>query len=222
MTHWIDEALLNVPAVLDGAQLKRVMPRCKDPDMWAELLGLYMDRYGLDTREEIALFLAQVGHESRDLNATRENMNYSVEGLLKTFKRHRITEEEARAYGRTASQPANQQMIANTLYGGEWGRRNLGNTQANDGWHFRGGGLIHLTGRENYARCAQATGLDIVRQPDLLVRDPAAAVESAVWFWRDRVTGTNIKTTTRQVNGGQNGLQDRTNRYRLIIDVLEV
>jgi putative chitinase len=222
MTHWIDEALLVVPATLTGAKLKRMMPGCKDPELWADLLGLYMDRYGLDTKEEIALFLAQVGHESKDLNATRENMNYSVEGLLKTFGRHRITEEEARAYGRTSSQPANQRMIANTLYGGDWGRRNLGNTQANDGWDFRGGGLIHLTGRGNYERCAQATGLDIVRNPDLLVREPAAAVESALWFWRDRVSGTNIKTTTRQVNGGENGLADRTARYNLAVKVLGV
>jgi predicted chitinase len=40
--------------------------------------------------------------------------------------------------------------IANIIYGGEWGRKNLGNTQPGDGWRFRGGGLPQITGRANY------------------------------------------------------------------------
>lgn len=220
--RWYEEALLEEVVFLDGAKLKKIMPRCKDVDGWAEILSTRMAQWNMDDPHEIALFLAQVGHESKDLNASRENMNYSVEGLLETFGRHRITEEEARAYGRTPSQKANQRAIANAVYGGDWGRRNLGNTEANDGWDFRGGGLIHLTGRDNYVRCAQATGLDIVRDPDLLVRDKYAAVESALWFWRTYVTSSTIKGTTRQVNGGYNGLDDRTSRYNLIRSVLEV
>lgn len=89
-----------------------------------------------------------------------ENLNYSVEGLLKTFGRHRITEAQARHYGRTNNQPANQQVIANIIYGGEWGRKNLGNTLPNDGWDFRGRGLVQITGRTNYAK------YDLLNRPD--------------------------------------------------------
>lgn len=220
--RWFDKALLEEVVFLDGDKLKEIMPRCNQPAEWAEVLSTRMAQWDMEDPHEIALFLAQVGHESRDLNATRENMNYSVEGLLGTFGRHRITEEEARAYGRTSSQPANQRAIANTVYGGEWGARNLGNTQGNDGWDFRGGGLIHLTGRYNYERCSEATGLDLVGDPDLLVRYKLAAVESALWFWRTFVTSNTLKGTTRQVNGGNNGLKDRTNRYNRIRRVLEV
>lgn len=82
----------------------------------------------------------------------RENLNYSVDGLLKTFGRHRISEADARRYGRAGGRPANQEAIANIIYGGEWGRENLGNTQPGDGWRFRGGGLAQITGRANYGK----------------------------------------------------------------------
>lgn len=82
----------------------------------------------------------------------RENLNYSVDGLLKTFGRHRISEADARRYGRAGGRPANQEAIANIIYGGEWGRVNLGNTQPGDGWRFRGGGLAQITGRANYGK----------------------------------------------------------------------
>lgn len=82
----------------------------------------------------------------------RENLNYSVDGLLKTFGRHRISEADARKYGRAGGRPANQEAIANIIYGGEWGRENLGNTQPGDGWRFRGGGLAQITGRANYGK----------------------------------------------------------------------
>ncbi len=82
----------------------------------------------------------------------RENLNYSVDGLLKTFGRHRISEADARKYGRSGGRPANQEAIANIIYGGEWGRKNLGNTQPGDGWKYRGGGLPQVTGRANFRK----------------------------------------------------------------------
>ena len=53
---------------------------------------------------------------------------------MPTFGKHRITAQQAAALGRTATQPANQRAIANLVYGGEWGKKNLGNQVAGDGW----------------------------------------------------------------------------------------
>lgn len=58
------------------------------------------------------------------------------ESLLKTFGRHRISEADARRYGRAGGRPANQEAITNTIYGGGWGRENLGNTQLGNGWRL--------------------------------------------------------------------------------------
>lgn len=80
-----------------------------------------------------------------------ENLNYSVASLTSKFP-NRISVADAQKYGRSAMQPANQEAIANTIYGGSWGRENLGNTQPGDGWNYRGRGLTQITGRRNYAK----------------------------------------------------------------------
>ena len=40
--------------------------------------------------------------------------------------------------GRSDAHPADQEGIANLVYGGAWGRDNLGNAQPGDGWRYRG------------------------------------------------------------------------------------
>lgn len=119
-----------------------------------------------------------------------ENLNYSVNALLTKFSRDRISEAEARRLGRNdaTGQKANQQGIANAIYGGEWGRANLGNTQPNDGWYFRGRSWPQLTGRKNYTKADQALGLngDLLRDPSILARDDIAAavlIQGLVGGW---------------------------------------
>ncbi len=100
--------------------------------------------------DHLAYDLATCFHESgATMHPISENLNYSVDGLLKTFSRERISEADARKYGRTTAHAANQQAIANIIYGGAWGLKNLGNTKPNDGWDFRGVGICQATGRRN-------------------------------------------------------------------------
>lgn len=221
MQYWIEEALLVQPKVLTGEQLSRMVPQCTDPDVWAEAFATQLPRHGIESDHDVALFIAQVGHESASFRQLEESMNYSTSALHSLFGAHRITRIEIETLGRKSGQRANQQALANTLYGGEWGKRNLGNVEPTDGWDFRGRGLIQLTGRSNHERCAAATGLDIVRDPDLLVRDPAAAVVASLWFWSDRVTRRDVKGSTKQINGGYNGLADRVERFKRALAVLE-
>ena len=170
-----------------------------------------------------AMFLGQVHVESRGFRSVVESLNYSAEALVASFGRHRISLADARKFGRTAGQAAHENALANILYGGEWGAKNLGNTQAGDGWKFRGRGLKQLTGRDNYRRFSRAWLGDesILERPER-VAEPDGAVASAIWFWAanglneiaDRGT---VEDVTLKVNGGTNGLADRrvwTERYR--------
>lgn len=141
-----------------------------------------MARYKIDTPVRVAAFLAQDGHESGQLRNLVENLNYSVEALLAKFSRDRISETDAKAYGRAAGRPANQQAIANCVYGGAWGAKSLGNKKTGDGWLYRGRGLIQITGLVNYIPCADALGLDLVNHPELL-EQPEHAAMSAAWWW---------------------------------------
>ena len=51
------------------------------------------------------------------------------------------------------------------------GRQDLGNTQAGDGAKYKGSGYVQITGRNNYAKYGQLTGLDLINNPSL-AQDP--------------------------------------------------
>jgi putative chitinase len=170
--------------------------------------------YEINTPQRVAGFISQIGHESGGLASLQENLNYSVDAVLRMFGRHRISEADARAFGRTATQRANPEQLANRLYGGDWGRRNLGNTQPGDGWRYRGRGLKQLTGRSNFQRCGDALKIDLIGNPDLLL-EAGPATHSAGWFWS--TNGCNqiadrgdIPALTKRINGGDFGLKERT------------
>ena len=168
----------------------------------------------------IAGFLSQIGVESGGLSSLQENLNYKVDTILRMFGRHRITEDDARKFGRVdGGQRANQEMLANLLYGGEFGRKNLGNTEVGDGWMFRGRGLKQLTGRSNYKRCGDALGMDLIGNPDLLL-EPVNASLSAGWFWSanglNSIADTgNVVAMTKRINGGDIGLAQREALFKV-------
>lgn len=204
--HWYDELELVRPAVSVDL-LRAAMPRCPDIEEWADELSEALAWAKIRDKAEVAMFLAQVGHESSDLTRLEENLNYTAKRLTEVWPRRYPTLEAAAPYAR------NPKALANHTYGGR-----MGNTMPGDGWRFRGRGPIQLTGRENYARCAKATGLKLITHPDLLATMPRYGAMAAAWYWLDRVTpGADIVTVTKQVNGGRHGLDDRKRRYERIL-----
>jgi putative chitinase len=102
------------------------------------------------------------------------------------------------------------------------GRTDLGNTQPGDGPRFKGRGLIQITGRANYTSYGNARGKDYVTglNPTLLATDPNIAADCSGWFWATRnlnelADNDDLLTITKRINGGTNGLDDRTRRLKL-------
>ncbi len=56
------------------------------------------------------------------------------------------------------------------------GRHDLGNTQSGDGTRFKGRGYVQLTGRGNYKRYTDLTGIELVKLPIILMNWPALSV----------------------------------------------
>lgn len=180
-----------------------------------------------------ACFLGQIHQESGGFATVVESLNYSAKALKALFGSHRITPAQADKYGRTDSHPADQATLGNILYGGPFGKQQLGNVLPGDGYRFRGRGLKQLTGRDNYKRFSLAWKGDesLLADPDLVAK-PAGAVASAIWFWTskhlnaeaDRWDGKGesgmvdtVTRITKLVNGGAIGLSDRiawTRKYR--------
>ena len=105
------------------------------------------------------------------------------------------------------------------------GRKNLGNSEAGDGKKFKGRGLIQLTGRYNYTVASLATGIDFIKNPELL-SEPENATKISCWWWQGK--GLNeladkgdFRRITRIVNGGFNGWTDRLNFYNRAKEVLK-
>ncbi len=201
-----------------------------DPEGWAAALAPACGRFEINTRQRVAMLLANVIHETGGLRTLTENLNYSVPALLTTFGRHRISAEDAQRLGRKPGQAAlnavQQAALADVLYGGEWGRKNLGNTEPGDGSRFRGYGLIQATGRGMWEKLRVAFALpdlDSVR-PWLLTKDGAAL--SAAWIWAVEkrcnpcADADDVAEARGRVNGGGIGLEDVQVRYRAVLRAL--
>lgn len=183
---------------------------------WYNLIEAAMQEFGITTPQDQAMFIAQAGHESGSFQRLVESLNYTPDALLATFGK-RITRQQADALGRTADHPARQDAIANLVYGGR-----MGNKDAGDGWKYRGRGLIQITGLDNYLACSSGLKVDLVVAPERLEQDTEAA-RSAAWFYTSNGClqhPGDVRTITRIINGGTNGLIDRVARYNTALKVL--
>jgi len=93
------------------------------------------------------------------------------------------------------------------------GRKDLGNVVAGDGKRYKGRGPLQLTGRANYKRYSRKIGIDIEGSPELVAR-PDIGLLVALHFWRanglnDLARADDIRSITRRINGGYNGLESR-------------
>lgn len=220
--------LANPVEQIDLHLLKIAFPENKSSELvlWVEPLKAACNRWGIDTVREVCSFLANIGVESCGLTRMEESLNYSVDGLLKTFGRHRISAADAQRLGRTPTRKANQEAIANLLYGGEFGRKNLGNTVPGDGWKFRGYGPKQLTGRANFTNFAEAMGMRVEDVP-AYIRTKIGGAMSAGWFWKSHDLDSKAATPglvddRKAINGGTLGLEDVKTRFdKLITELLK-
>lgn len=188
---------------------------------WVDPLRTACRRWGIDTVREVASFLANIAVESADLRRLSESLNYSVNGLLQTFGRHRISVADAQRLGRAPGRTANQMVLANILYGGEWGRRNLGNILPGDGWKFRGYGPKQLTGRANHTAFARAMNMPVDNVPNY-IRTREGGCMSAGWFWKSHNLDARAATAgwaddRKAINGGNLGLPQMAARADALV-----
>ncbi|MGU3523856.1 glycoside hydrolase family 19 protein [Enterobacteriaceae bacterium C23F] len=183
---------------------------------WFQPVSAAMTEFGITSADDQAMFIAQVGHESGGFTRIAENLNYSADGLLATFGKY-FTPQTAQQYGRTTAHPADQKGIANIVYANR-----MGNIEQNDGWNYRGRGLIQITGHDNYRDCGTGLNTDLLLVPQLLEQDEYAA-RSAAWFFSSKGClkhPGDIVAVTKIINGGTNGLDDRKARYEKAKSVL--
>jgi putative chitinase len=90
----------------------------------------------------------------------------------------------------------------------------LGNCAPGDGYRFRGGGDLQLTGRKAYTHIGELVGVDLVSNPDMLA-EPAISFRVAVAEFValkcvEPASRGQTAVVRRLVNGGNNGLAEVT------------
>lgn len=141
------------------------------------------NKYGINTPLRISHFLGQIEHESAGFKYLKELGSHSYLDKYDT--------------GSLA--------------------KALGNTPENDddGQKYCGRGYIQVTGKSNYTQLSKDTGIDFLNHPELLEQEPNAVL-SALWYWGKRNLNAladkdDVKTITKKINGGYNGLSERIN-----------
>lgn len=182
--------------ILTAQQLRTVFPSCRDPNLWSSILPKVAAEFEINTKDRFAAWLAQAGHESAQFNTLRENLSYSMLGLIATWPTRFPDEDSAKPFAR---QP---EKLANFVYGGRFGN---GDFASGDGFRFRGGGIFQLTFRDNYRSTGIAIGVPLEAQP-VKITEPLVAARTAGHFWKSHgcnelADQRNLEAITVQVNG---------------------
>lgn len=206
----------------------------KVAEVWLPYFNSIPKNFGIDTPLRMAAFLAQVGHESGGLSLLEENLNYSAEGLANTFPKRYAKKLQNGLYAKNkvgrylpsilaikiARKPV---LIASNTYADRMGN---GSVESQEGWKYRGRGILQITGKSNYAELTLNTGIDFVSNPDLL-KEPAYALISACFFWKSNnlnrfADKKDILSLSKAINGGIIGLEHRKALYNKACKTLQV
>lgn len=204
--------------MITGAQLKRIcttvaMDRCI---LLARLMDELCLKYGVANKDEFEEFLANVAQESMEFGHKQENMNYRASTMMKVWPRR--FPDFTSCYG-FAGVP---RALANRVYGDRMGNR----PGTDDGWNFRGGGFIGLTGREVYTKYAEFIGVTPEKAAELVRTTDEYAMDSAFWFFyvlknlEGKAVQDDFVGIVKSINGGLIGLDVRKKYYELVKLVL--
>lgn len=198
------------------AAIRRMAPNA-DPKI-AAMVSDHADAVfasnGIISMRRQASILAHMCVESGYFRTLEENLNYSAPRLEQVWPARFSSEGVAQTY---AHDP---KKLANKVYNGRMG--NVVGTD--DGWVFRGKGLLQLTGRDNVSRLARRMGISPEMAAQWLV-DPNHALECAAEIYNMLGIGPfadrdDMRGQTRRLNGGLNGLSERQNAYNKAMRVL--
>jgi predicted chitinase len=164
-------------------------------DDFTQLLRRVMDQLGMPSRSlragTAAICFGESGfHPQRESGYGRT----STARIREIFGRRVESLSDAEIDALKAS----DERFFNLIYGGEFGRTQLGNTEPGDGFRFIGRGPIQLTGRGNYAKYGGLIGVDLTKQPDL-ANEPEIGCKLAVVYMKDRYHGGGFDSMKRAV-----------------------
>lgn len=218
--------------MITAQQLGQILPYSKA--IASDVVALFetmFPKYGIISKQQAAAFIAQTGHETAGYTRLVENLNYSEQALANTWPKRFSTGRKHDVKGKMCLEPndlakqiaRNPEKIANNVYANRLGN---GDTASGEGWKYRGRGAMQTTGKYNYQKVKDATGWDVISDPDMLGKLDRA-IEAALIFWRDNelnkyVAKDDFEGLTKAINGGTIGLAERTHLWKRAKDILNI
>lgn len=196
--------------IITPMQLKGAFPACRNPGVWCRAINQGLTETGIaDTAQRLAMFLAQCGHESASFNVVRELLSYSTVAQLRAFfPKECPTDEIAQRY------IMNPTGLGNYVYANRLGN---GGPETGDGFKYRGGGLLQITGKGNYEEVGKAIGRDFMLRPNDIIIE-AIAVQTSAYFWNLKDLNAaadegDFDHVTRAINGPAMAGNDQRKKY---------
>lgn len=195
---------------------KEQLEKMKISDEWLDDINKTLSQHKITDKIETAMFLAQCSHESKYFTRLEENLNYTPERLLEVFSDRVTSLEKAKEIF-----AGGIKSIGNFVYNGR-----LGNSiGSDDGYNYRGRGIIQLTGKANYKEFSKHINVDLVSMPSL-AKEKYNALLIALIFWQTRkcsvpAQNADVKAVTKIINGKYNGLSDREKIFSCYKKILE-
>jgi putative chitinase len=202
---------------LDPATLRHLWPKAPQEkiDSICEISAEVFDAHGIgDDQRVIAQLMANISHECGAGTIVRESGHYRPDRLVEVFgsphSSAAVTSREAQylchnehdLFERVYNLPKSPKLA-----------KMLGNHEPGDGYKYRGGGDLQLTGRWSYEHVGKMTGHpEIAENPDALA-DPKVSFEVAVAEFAAKgcIEPSKERKTAlvrRKINGGNNGLSE--------------
>lgn len=157
--------------MLTAEMLRGLAPHARDDYVGALVNGTAtFEKWGFTSPNRLAALLATIMHETGGLTIVRENTGWT-RANLSIFSKVRAA--------KILPFVGNKVKEANAAYGDRMGNERDG-TNDDDGWRFRGGGMIQVTGRDSYERAGRAIGVDLGAHPEL-IEDASVSLQAACW-----------------------------------------
>jgi putative chitinase len=162
-------------------------------------------------------------------NAKLQNITLFYKNFLAYKWLHKMTEAlEVAAFISQIAQETNELIwIQELATGAEYeGRIDLGNTLPGDGVLFKGRAYLQLTGRFNYRAFTKwynenfIVQENFVKTPERIAQEPELWMLASIFFWKTNGLDqfsiySDCKKTTKKINGGYNGFNERLKYFNL-------
>lgn len=136
-----------------------------------------LNKYNVNTPLRRLHFFTQIGAESNYISQAEKGGYSKIETLRATF----LSPFKGKNDDFVRGYLNNSVKLFNYVYANRGGNNN---ELSGDGYKFRGRGLLQNTFKNQYATLSKILGVDLIKNPDLLLQEPNAII-AALEYWKN-------------------------------------